>query len=41
MPKAKKVVRKLPKFESEDQERQFWATHDSTEYVNWRQGLRL
>jgi predicted DNA binding CopG/RHH family protein len=41
MPKAKKVVRKLPKFESEDQERQFWATHDSTEYVNWRQGQRV
>ena len=41
MPKAKKIVRKLPKFESEEQERQFWASHDSTEYLNWRQGRRV
>ena len=25
----------IPKFESEDEEREFWATHDSTEYVDW------
>jgi predicted DNA binding CopG/RHH family protein len=27
----------MPKFETEDQEREFWASADSTEYVNWRQ----
>jgi hypothetical protein len=37
VPKPKKVERKIPKFETEDQERQFWATAESTEYVNWRQ----
>ena len=25
----------IPKFKSEDEEREFWATHDSTEYVDW------
>ena len=25
----------IPKFESEDAEREFWATHDSTRYVDW------
>jgi len=41
MPKAKKTARKPPKFETEDQERQFWAKHDSSEYVNWRQARRV
>lgn len=41
MPKPKKVMRTMPSFKSEDQERQFWATHDSTEYVNWRQASRV
>jgi predicted DNA binding CopG/RHH family protein len=38
MPKAKLRPRKtkMPKFENEDQEREFWATHDSTEYIDWR-----
>jgi predicted DNA binding CopG/RHH family protein len=30
----------LPTFTSEDQERSFWAKHDSTEYVQWSQGQR-
>ena len=25
----------IPQFENEDEEREFWATHDSTEYVDW------
>ena len=25
----------IPRFKSEDDEREFWATHDSTEYVDW------
>jgi len=25
----------IPNFENEDAERAFWATHDSTEYINW------
>ena len=27
-----------PKFKSETQEQDFWATHDSTDYVDWSQG---
>jgi hypothetical protein len=30
----------LPEFTSEDQERKFWATADSTQYVNWPSGMR-
>lgn len=29
--------RPVPRFASEDAERAFWATHDSTEYVDWSQ----
>ena len=25
----------IPQFNSEDEEREFWATHDSTEYIDW------
>jgi len=31
----KNMPRDIPTFESEDEEREFWATHDSTEYVDW------
>lgn len=34
MPKRKNLE-PIPKFESEDEEREFWATHDSTDYVDW------
>ena len=30
-----KKLKKLPEFKNEDEERQFWATHDSTEYLDW------
>ncbi len=28
-------MKRLPKFGSEAEERRFWQTHDSTEYVDW------
>jgi predicted DNA binding CopG/RHH family protein len=28
----------MPTFRSEDDERAFWATHDSTEFVDWSHG---
>jgi hypothetical protein len=34
------MKKKLPKFKNEDDERKFWATSDSTEYVDWRAGRR-
>ena len=30
-----KRTKALPDFTSEDQERSFWAEHDSTDYVDW------
>ena len=36
MPKAKKAVRKLPRFENEEQERLFWTKYDTADYINWR-----
>ena len=41
MPKVKKRIRKVPKFESEDQEREFWSSHDSTDYVDWSGAKRV
>ncbi len=28
-------MKKIPKFTSEAQERLFWQTHDSSEYIDW------
>ena len=28
-------MKKIPNFKNEETERKFWATHDSTEYVDW------
>ena len=30
-----KSLKTIPKFKSEKEERKFWMTHDSTEYVDW------
>ncbi len=30
-----KELKELPTFKSEEEEREFWATHDSTEYLDW------
>jgi len=40
MPK-KKRLKAIPTFRSEEAERVFWASHDSTEYVEWRAARRL
>jgi predicted DNA binding CopG/RHH family protein len=34
------MTKKVPKFKTEDAERKFWATHDSTEYVDWSKAKR-
>ena len=31
----------MPKFQSEEEEREFWATHDSTDYINWNEGEKV
>jgi predicted DNA binding CopG/RHH family protein len=30
-----KQLKKIPQFKTEDEEREFWATHDSTDYIDW------
>lgn len=31
----KKKLKVIPRFKNEDEERDFWATHDSTNYIDW------
>ncbi len=31
----------ISRFKSEDAEREFWAVHDSTDYIDWRRGKRI
>ncbi len=33
--------RKIPRFKNEKEERKFWASHDSTEYIDWRKAKRV
>jgi len=34
------MAKRIPEFKNEDEERQFWADHDSTEYLDWRKAER-
>ena len=36
-----KKKKKIPKFTSEEKERQFWAKEDSTEYVDWEKARHV
>jgi predicted DNA binding CopG/RHH family protein len=33
-------MKEIPQFKNEEEERQFWAEHDSTEYVDWSKARR-
>lgn len=35
MPKSKKAVKPIPRFKSEAEEQEFWATHDTSDYFDW------
>lgn len=35
-----KKLKPIPHFRSEAEEREFWQTHDSTEYVDWSKAER-
>lgn len=37
----KKLVNKIPRFKSEDEERDFWATHDFTDYLDQFEPVEL
>ena len=32
---------KIPKFNNDAQERAFWASHDSADYVDWKKGKKV
>ena len=34
-------MKKIPKFKSEDEEREFWSTHDSLDYIDWSKAKRI
>ena len=33
-------MKDIPEFKNEEEERQFWAEHDSTAYVDWSKATR-
>lgn len=35
------MSKKIPKFKNDDEEREFWVAHDSTEYIDWKQAKRV
>lgn len=37
--KSMKKLKKIPRFKNEDEEAEFWATHDSTEYIDWSKAM--
>lgn len=34
-----KKLKLIPKFKNEDEEAEFWGTHDSTEYIDWSKAI--
>ena len=38
---AKKELKVLPKFASEDEESEFWETNDSTDYIDWSKAQKV
>ncbi len=33
--------KRIPKFMNEDEEREFWASHDSTDYIDWSEAKEV
>ena len=34
------MSKRIPEFKNEDEEREFWKAHDSTEYLDWHEAER-
>ena len=34
-------TKKIPSFENKDEERKFWESHDSSEFMDWSQAKRV
>ena len=39
--KEKHMRKPIPEFQNEDEEREFWAQHDSTAYLDWDRAERV
>lgn len=35
------MTKQIPEFENEDEEREFWASHDSAEYLDWEKAEQV
>ena len=35
------MKKKVPKFKTEDQEREFWSSADSADYIDWKKAKRM
>ena len=35
------MKKRIPKFKSEDKEREYWAKQDSTEVLDWKKGKKV
>ena len=35
-----KKLKQIPKFKNEDEVREFWSTHDTTDYIDWSKAER-
>ncbi len=35
------MPKQIPEFENEDEEREFWAAHDSAEYLDWEKAEQV
>lgn len=36
-----KNLKQIPKFKNENEERKFWSTHDSTQYIDWSKAEKV
>jgi len=34
-------MKKIPEFKNDEEEREFWLTHDSTDYIDWSKAKRV
>ena len=37
----KNNLKRIPKFRNEDEERDFWSKHDSTDYLDWKKAKKV
>lgn len=35
------MKKQIPKFKNEEQEREFWASHDSADFIDWRRARKV